>query len=239
MKLLLSIKNFEDLNFQADEFVLGYEKYCSFAAGYFSYSEIKQTSLSHKVWVLMNALINEDEIENAKQELDRLMELGVGFIIQDIGLLSYLVNHYDLSKIIFNPYTLICNTEDLKAYQGLGVTVFVSNVATNIETLLSHKTVLQVYGYLPIYQSYRKVLSLYEKGHDVRLPSHDLFLKENTRDELYHSLENEYGTVVFNHELIDEIDEKNTKAKYWFIDSLYLRKEEIKNALERARLCRK
>ena len=80
MKLLLSIKNLEDFNFQADEYVLGYEKYCSFAAGYFSYSEIKQASASHKVWILINALINEDEIENAKQELDRLMECTRDYI---------------------------------------------------------------------------------------------------------------------------------------------------------------
>ena len=239
MKLLLSINNLSQLDLPVDGYVLGYEKYCSFAANYFSYDEIKKASESHDVWVLINALINEDEIDNAKQELDRLMSLGVGFIVQDIGLLSYLVKHYKKDKIIFNPYTLICNKEDLKAYQALEITVFVSNVATELEALLGEKTALEVYGHLPIYQSYRKVLSLYEEGHEVTLPEHDLYLKENTRDELYHTLENKHGTVVFSSDLVDEINERNIKADYWFIDSQYLSEEEIKTAIERARLCRR
>ena len=239
MKLLLSIKNVEQLSFPVDGYVLGYEKYCSFSSGRFSYEEIREICKSHNVFVLMNALINEDDLEDTRKELDRLMGLGVSFIIQDVGLLSYLLKSYEKSKIIFNPYTLICNRDDLSAYLDLGVTVFVSNVATDKETLLARGTALQVYGYLPIYQSYRRVLSLYEEGHKVRLSSHDLYLKENTRDDLYHTLENEYGTVVFSPEVVNEIDDKNMDADYWLIDSMYLSDEEIKNAIERARLCKK
>ena len=240
MKLLLSIQNLEQLNCDADEFVLGYERHCSFASHYFLHEEIIEASKNHKIWVLMNALINEDELDLAISHIKELMEYGVGFIVQDIGLLSFLVKHYDLEKIIFNPYTLICNSEDLKAYQALGVTVFVSNVATDKERLLGDKTALEVFGYLPIYQSYRKVLSLYEKGHDITLPSHDLYLKENTREDLYHTIENDYGTVVFNHMVNDEIDEKYINAEYWFIDSFYLSDQEIESVLERARkLCKR
>ena len=118
--------------------------------------------------------------------------------------------------------------------------MFVSNVATNKELLLGDKTALEVFGYLPIYQSYRKVLSLYEKGRGVSLPGHDLFLKENTREDLYHTVENDYGTVVFNHMVNDEIDEKYINAEYWFIDSLYLSDKEIETALEKVRkLCKR
>lgn len=240
MKLLVSINKLEQLSLNADAFVLGYEKFSSFAPALFSYAQIKEACMKKSVFVLMNSLINEDELKIAIKEIDRLKELGVGFIVQDIGLLHHLIKTYDKTKVIFNPYTLICNVEDLKEYQNDDITVFVSDVATDKKELLGDKTALFVYGYLPIYQSFRKVLSLYENGHDISLSEKDLFIKENTRDDLHHIIENEFGTVIFDSKVCDEIKIENLKADYWYIDSSYLLDKEVETAIKRVRdLCAK
>lgn len=225
-KLLIGVSSFKDLSLEAYGYVLGYEKYTSFASSTFSYEEIKSIK-DKNVYILMNALIHEKELIEAKKEIDKLIPLGVNFIVQDIGLLHYLLSKIDNKKVLFFPYTWICNKEELEAYYDkYHVDINISNELTLLEMkeiLSCGHGIVNLFGYTPIYQSYRKILSLYEIEKHVKVDK-SLYLKEHTREDKYPVIENEYGSVVFRsypNSYLEDYDYIN-KAEYLFVDSFHV-----------------
>ena len=164
-KVLLGIKDLKDIEkYPVDGYVLGFEKYTLFAPKCFSYDEIRSIKEKEKIYILLNALIHQDNLDDLKDELNKLVKLDVNFIVQDIGLLSLIQELNISNQVIFNPYTLISNTNDLLTYKELTKAVIGLSNQLSINEIISlsknDDTFLMIYGYEPIYQSYRKVLSL-------------------------------------------------------------------------------
>lgn len=239
--ILVSICDIKDINIiPSDGYVLGYEKYTFFAPNYFSYQDIKNVKTDKKIFIILNALLHENDIDGFKNEVIKLKELGFGFIVQDLGALSILIdNNVDLDKIIFNPYTHICNLNDFKAYKNafnvtLGLSTQLS--AEEIRNIIKkeEKAFIEIYGYEPIYQSYRKVISLYEEARNISFKKEKLSIREDTRDELYPILENKYGSVIFNYKKVNLVKDKGSlsEAKYFYIDGTDSSKEEINEVIK-------
>ena len=92
---------------------------------------------------------------------------------------------------------------------------------------------ITIFGHTPIYQSYRKVISLFSAHHQTNAPKETL-IKEDTRDEKHHIVENEYGSVIFSSEPIDLLKDINRleDAKYLYIDTSYIDDEKVNELLE-------
>ncbi|MCH5172258.1 MAG: hypothetical protein J1F31_05485 [Erysipelotrichales bacterium] len=236
-QVLISVKSLDDLKIKADGYVMGYNKFTLFAANYFSFKDIKTAAKEKKVFVLLNALIHQNKLNEFKKEIDKLCELNVCFIFQDVGALQYLKTKIDSSRIIFNPYTLICQQDELEAYLlNSDVTFGISNEITlfdTYKTLRSGKGFLLAFGYAPMYQSYRKVLSLYENYIGRNFRRDDLLLKEDTRNEFYHVTENKYGTVIFRPYIISYLENMShiLNAKYLFLDSNFIDGHKFKKVI--------
>ena len=171
-KILVSIDNLNKLPSQADGYVLGYEKYTFFAKHHFSFEEIKSFKESQKIYLLLNVMLHEKDVEDFRLEIEKLSSLNINFIVQDLGIVEILKRYVDTSKIIYNPYTLVCNLEEFRVYkENLGATIGVSSQLSidNLERFKGN-SFITLYGYVPIYQSYRKVISLYSTYHDVNAP---------------------------------------------------------------------
>ena len=233
-KILISIDDLTSLP-TADGYVLGYEKYTFFAKKRFAFEEIKVFEEQEKIYLLLNAMLHESDVEDFKVEAKKLSDLKVNFIVQDLGMVEILKSFVDKSRIIYNPYTLVCNLEEYKTYQEyLGVTIGVSSQLSidNLENFVGD-SFITIYGYTPIYQSYRKVISLFSEHHEVNAPKETL-IKEDTRDNLHHIIENEYGSVIFSSEpanLLNDIS-RLENTKYLFVDLNYIDDQKIKELLK-------
>ena len=234
-KILVSIDNLTNLPKHADGYVLGYEKYTFFAKKRFSFDEIKIFKDPRKIYLLLNVMLHEKDVDDFRKEIEKLSLLDVNFIVQDLGMLEVLKRKVDASRIIYNPYTLVCNLDEFRAYHdNLGVTIGISSQLSldNLERFKGDSFVT-IYGYIPIYQSYRKVISLYSSYHNEDAPKETL-VKEDTRPDKHHILENEYGSVIFSSEPVDltgDID-RLKDAKYLFIDVNYIDDQKIEEILE-------
>ena len=234
-KILVSIDNLNKLPSQADGYVLGYEKYTFFARHRFSFNEIKSFNEPQKIYLLLNVMLHEKDVEDFRLEIEKLSSLNINFIVQDLGMVEILKRYVDTSKIIYNPYTLVCNLEEFRAYQeNLRVTVGISSQLSldNLERFKGN-SFITLYGYVPIYQSYRKVISLFSTYHEVNAPKETL-VKEATRDDKHHIIENEYGSVIFSSEPVDLVGdiERLKDVKYLFIDTSYVDDDKINQILE-------
>lgn len=234
-KILVSIENLNNLPKQVDGYVLGYEKYSFFAKHRFSFEEIKAFKEPRKLYLLLNVMLHEKDVDDFRNEVEKLASLDINFIVQDLGMVEVLKRKVDASRIIYNPYTLVCNIEEYRAYhENLGVTIGISS-QLSIDNLERFKgdCLITLYGYIPIYQSYRKVVSLFSSYHNENAPKETL-VKEDTRPDKHHILENEYGSVIFTSEPVDLLSEINRlkDAKYLFIDANYINDQKIEEILK-------
>lgn len=234
-KVLISINNLNELPSHVDGYVLGYEKFTFFAKRCFTFEEIKSIEEQNKLYLLLNVMLHEKEVEDFKLEIEKLVQLDVNFIVQDLGMEELLKSKVDSSRIIYNPYTLVCNLKEYKTYQEyLGVTIGISS-QLSLDNLENYKgdSFITIFGHTPIYQSYRKVISFFSIHHQTNAPKETL-IKEDTRDEKHHIVENEYGSVIFSSEPIDLLNDINRleDAKYLYIDTSYIDDEKINELLE-------
>ena len=242
-KVLISISSSKDLNLKADGYILGYQKYTSFAAGYFSFEEIKEISKNKNIYLLLNSLIDEDSLEDFKKEFNRLVKLDINFIVQDMGALAFLSSLISKERIIFEPYTLICSRSDLITYKDIfGVGVMIANnlkEQEKIELINNESAGILVFGHYPIYQSYRKLLSLYQDYKNVNYAKETpYFLREDTRNDYYPIIENEHGSFIFSHDIVDLSNHLKQlfNAEYWILEKNFVDEESFLKALDAANL---
>ena len=237
-KVLISIKNIEDLSLKADGYVLGYEKFTLFASHSFKYEELLKIKQLDKVYLLLNALIHQDKWEEFKKEADKLTKLPINFIIQDIGAFNYIKEIVGPDRVIFDSSTLICNKQDFETYQNvLGSKIAISSCLSFDETkeiCSLGNSLVKVFGYVPIYQSYRKVLSLYEDEKSIKINGENINLREDTRPNLYSIIENEYGTTVFSSKIISYLGKLKEldNVSIIFADSYNIEDESFKFVLD-------
>ena len=241
-KILVTVNSLYDLNLAADGYILGYTKFTSFGAKRFSFIEIEEISRKKEIYLLLNSLIHEDNLQIFKKEADKLASLNICFIVQDFGALSHLCRVIPANRIIYNPYTTICNSDDLITYnKSFGVVTSITDNLSLLEKINltnSGDVLLLIYGHYPIYQSYRKVISLYEDYKNVQInKSKNISLKEDTRNDLYPLIENEYGSFIFSNDKVDLTDDldKLNNAKFFVIDSFNSSLEKTKEILLKAR----
>lgn len=228
-KLLINVKNSKDFNIEAFGYVLGYKKFTFFTSKYFSYSFIKKYAKNKNIYVLLNALLHESEINSFKNEINKLIQLPINFIVQDIGILNILTELISPKRIIFMPYTLICNYLDAQSYAKLGISAICPSNEITIEDtdIISQyaPVMLNAFSYVPMYQSYRKIISLFAEYKNISFNKSHLCLKEETRNDFYPVIENKYGSVIFRPYITSYINELNnlSHAKFIYIDHLFIK----------------
>lgn len=230
----LEINNKNDLlKFNAN-MVVGYTNYSAFAGLILSLDELKEIKNKEKIFIILNALIHQKDLENFKKEITPLVDLGFNFIIQDLGALSYIYSiKKKETKIIYQGYTLISNDDDFKALKDIfDIDIFL-NHELNKDELINFKNkenaLITIYGYTPIYQSYRKIIDLFEEYRDIKASDNKpIFLKEDTRDDMFPVIRNQYGTFIFRSKPLNRLDYLNELKDYknLYITFLFLNEEE-------------
>lgn len=209
MKLLadlLSIKKVANYN------VDGYIASCSYLSCHngrcFTYEEIKTLSEIKKnknklLIVNIDRIIEEDEIEEVYNYIDKLLALDIDyFIYGDFAILRYFIKKKLTNKLIYDPKTLITNYHDADFHNKYNSLVSINNELTleEIKEVAKAKnTMMEVYGFHQMFYSRRALLSNYGKfkGIDNNFLNEQFIIKEENRDFSYPIFESKHGTFIY------------------------------------------
>ncbi len=191
-----------------DGFILG-TIYSSYSEDVYSLEELKTLiiechDLKKEVMLKVDALIEEKEVSALYSFLESLESLSIEYyLFSDWSIYTYFKDKTKVSKLIFYAPTLMCNEKDAKIIHQLGMQSVLSTEETLTELKQNSKDssmVLFGHGYLPIFYSKRKLLSLHKKHvHQELNPPYPLqYLKEELRNELYPIYENNRATFIFS-----------------------------------------
>lgn len=240
----------EKINEYVDGYILNIEKLSTLSTNTYSVKEIKEikNKTNKKVFVRINKNILNSEIELLDEYINKLNEIDIdGIMFYDLSIL----NKKDKIKadLIWDSEHATTNYLTINYYQKEGVVgTYISSDITKDDILKIRQKTNQilftnVFGYLPIFNSFRPLIENYKKTFNLNSENNYYLEKENKRykiiekpnntfmysDKIFSALEyiNEYKNIeyfVFNSIDIDDdtfIDVLKNYKDYNYINNLF------------------
>lgn len=198
-----------------------------------------------KVYVLINKIFKDDELEKLEVFLTKLKKAKVdGIFFTDFAVFM-LAEKIEMSdKCIFYHETFLRNTYDILTYQESGIKKIICSKDMHLKDIkLLPKEKKDTYGiicfgYIPLYESQRKILTHYISMNKLPksiIHSTTLSLKEHTRDDRYKVIEQEGVSSIFDSKVysyLSYIKELSENINMFIVDSLFFETSYIKEVVE-------
>lgn len=175
----------------------------------------------------INKMIYPNETEALEQFILKYKDDAI-FLVTDLACV-YIAKKYNiLDKIIYDPQTMITNYLDLQAFnsynfKAIGMSLEIPfNDVCHSQELVNAPLFYQVFGYRLMFYSKRKLLTLYEQKANIKAHSHNLFIKESTRNDYFPIIENKNGTMIYRGYLINLLNQDLKNINYQYLESLYI-----------------
>lgn len=240
MKLALHLNNvqylYDYLSMGVELFIVG-GKYSAQNVLNLSIDELKEVKdkcNDRKVYVLVNGLYDEREIEDLTVYLKQLNNIGIdGLLFQDFGVLTIVKENGYSFDMMYSPETLNTNGMTLDVLSQYGVTsAFVSRVIPIEEQLLikqqcSIPLMVQGHGVEYIAASKRQLLSTYKEATHKDFHSDisgKIVLKPRNSEFECYIYEDSRGTHVVSSSRLYTLDLLNTLEvfDYLYIETLMM-----------------
>lgn len=218
-------------------FVVGTKYFSCRQALSLDYQELKDLNeqlKDKKLWVLVNTLIEEHNLDELVDHLAKLDEIKIaGILFQDFSVLQICKeNNYNF-EMIYSPDTLNTNQATLNYLKTLGInSAFLAREIPLDEKMMiakntDLKTMVQVHGVEYMAYSKRKLLSNYFKetgiDHGVLIDD-NLTIQANAVDYRCHIYEDKFGCHVLSEKQLCTLDILSNFScfDYLYFESLFI-----------------
>lgn len=218
-------------------FIVGTKYFSCRQALSLDYQELKDLNeqlKDKKLWVLVNALIEEHNLDELVDHLAKLNEIKIaGILFQDFSVLQICKeNNYNF-EMIYSPDTLNTNQATLNYLKTLGInSAFLAREIPLDEKMViakntDLKTMVQVHGVEYMAYSKRKLLSNYFKetgiDHGVLIDD-NLTIQANAVDYRCHIYEDKFGCHILSEKQLCTLDILSNFScfDYLYFESLFI-----------------
>lgn len=238
MKLIVSLNSKEYLSdfksMGVDTFIVGTKYFSCRTSLELDYPDLIEISMTSNVYVLVNALIEEHNLDKLKEHLLALSKTNiVGLIFHDFAVLQ-LVKELNLSfDLIYNPETLNTNYQTLEILKQQGISgAFLAREISledknTIASKTTLKTMLQIHGVEYLAYSKRKLVTNYAEyiNRDIN-PSIDnnIEIIANNTNFPCHIYEDKFGSHILSKQQLCCLDIMSLLGEfdYLYIESMYI-----------------
>ena len=245
-----SKKQIEDLMNYVDGFIIGLKDMSVNLPTYFNLFEIKEISeLLHKnkkeLFVSLNKNMHNNDLEYLKEVLLEFEKYHInGIIYYDVGIIN-LKQELKLKKdLVFSEEHAVTNFATINYWNNMGAKyAYLSNEITLNEIIDIHKNsnsklFVQVFGYVPIFVSERKLITNYKKYFNIKNDSELYFIEKE--EKKYPILEDKYTTQVYADYILSAIEEieklKQENIEYVVYNSFNINEEIFDYIIKREKI---
>ena len=206
-----------DLMNHVDGFIIGLKDMSVNLPTYFNLFEIKEISEllkqnNKELFVSLNKNMHNYDLEYLKEVLLEFEKYDItGILYYDVSIIN-LKEELKLKKdLVFSEEHAVTNYTTINYWNNMGAEyAFLSSEITLNEIIDIHKNsnsklLVQVFGYIPIFVSERKLVSNYKKTFNIKNNS-DLYYIEKEGNK-YPILEDKYTTQVYTNYILNAIEE--------------------------------
>ncbi len=192
---------------------------------------VKQVNHRMKVYVLVNQLYHQHQIEKLKDFLEKLNDIKIdGILFQDFGVLNIckcLGVHY---QMMYAPDTLNTNHQTLNTLCKLGIDeAFIARELPldQIQQIVSQTNIpcmVQIHGVQYISYSRRKLVTNYLEYIHQKMDTdynQNLFIKVKNDETYSHIFEDEFGTHILTRNELCTLGIEMC-AEYGYIETMYM-----------------
>lgn len=223
--------NLYNLNeLDVDGFIVGLKDYSVYTSYDLDLDSIKELSnkIKKELYISINKPLYTNEIELLKPILKELSTLKInGIMFDDIGIIN-IAKDLDLN-LIWNQMHHITNSNTINFWSKRGIKGSVLSTELMLDDFINIKKntntdiFIYLYGYLPMFESSRELLTNYFKYINKTKENDLYYLYEKERNKYYKIYEKYNNTYVLE-DLIDGIEEyniiKENKIDYVILNGL-------------------
>ena len=229
----------ENLMNYVDGFIIGLKDMSVNLPTYFNLFEIKEISeLLHKnkkeLFVSLNKNMHNNDLEYLKEVLLEFEKYHInGIIYYDVSIINLKEELKLKNDLVFSEEHAVTNFATINYWNNMGAKyAYLSNEITLNEIIDIHKNsnsklFVQVFGYIPIFVSERKLISNYKTYFNIDNKS-DLYYIEK-EEKKYPILEDKYTTQVYADYILSAIEEieklKQENIEYVVYNSFNINEE--------------
>lgn len=198
---LTYIKDYQEIGVSA--LMVGNDEISSRHAIHLSFGKMVELSENFDVFVLMNQLYPERELENIEEWLRKIKNTNIrGIVFQDFGLLEMALNLDLHQEMMYMPETLNTNGMTLNDLSQRGVnSAFLAREIplediTHIAQTVHLPLCVQVHGVMYMAQSFRHLISNYARENDLDLNDDIYSLKVKDNPLKAWIFEDKFGTNI-------------------------------------------
>lgn len=241
MELVVKVNKLEDIYVMnnADAYLVANRHFSYRFVESFCINKIRKVKTyckqnNKKLYVLVNKIFKDHELEKLKEFITKLIKVDVdGIYFADFAVFMIAKELNASEKCIFYHETFLRNSYDITTYQQLEIKKIICSKDMNKEDIQhlpknnKDNYGILCFGYIPLYQSERKILSHYvslNKLDKNLIKSFNLSLKEATRDDLYKVIQQEGISSIFDNKVlsyINHVNELKENIDTFIIDSLF------------------
>lgn len=223
-----------ELSTKCDGFILGVNEYSVNMPINFSLDEINDivnqlTVNNKKVFIALNKNIHNNELENLKDILLYLNNLNIsGILYYDIAVVNLVKKLNIKIPLIWSQEHLTTNYATCNFWNDNGVQgVYLSNDITldeiiNIKKQTKMNLFVCLFGYLPMFASYRHLVNNYLNTFDLQSKNSKQYIISKENND-YTIIDNSLGTFVYSANILNGIDEyiklKDSDIDYIILNS--------------------
>lgn len=236
----------KDINLYPDEtdgfmgYILGVEDYSICFGINYSVDEIKEIRSKYtnkKIFVSLNRVIFNNELEDYKKVLQELDNIGLdGIIVGDIAALTYnLSSNIILDQLHLNNSYLTIKHYSNNGVDGIVITNDITKDDINIIKEENKDTILfkQVFGLPHLSTSRRHLASNYLKYFNKKNNSNIHLIKEDNIGDYYYVVEDKFGTHIMDSKPLNLLGEiHNIKSDYFIIDDYLIDNIDIEELID-------
>lgn len=235
-----------DLLDNVDGFIIGLKDMSINMPTYFSLFEIKEINeilkeKNKKVFVSLNRNMHNKDLDYLKEVLIEFENMKIdGIFYYDVSLINLKQEMNLRLNLVFSEEHSVTNYATINYWNMMGAeAAYLSNEITldeiiEIKRNSNSSLFVQVFGYVPIFASERKLITNYLKQFDLESTGNKYYIeKENKK---YRILENKYNTEVYSNYILNAIDEikklNEEEIEYLVFNSFDIDKDIFKHIIK-------
>lgn len=228
-KLLVKINNDNELMYSCEGYVLGVDGFSICFGKTYSLEEIKnikEQNNNKEIFVSLNRVIFENELETYKEILNKIDDLNLdGIIVGDIAALTYnLKTNVILDQMHLNNSYLTVKHYMNNNASGIVLTNDITLNDINEISKQNKNSILfkQVFGLTHLSTSRRNLVTNYLKHFNLESKSKYHIIKEENKEDFYYVYEDYFGTHILNGNPINLLKYINDLSVSYFIFDSFL-----------------
>lgn len=231
-KIILKINDPNNMQYPVNGFILGLD---DFSVGFnktvdvSSIKKIRKEYIDKEIFVSLNRVVFNHELETYKSILKELDNIGLdGIIAGDVSILTYnLKTNIILDQMHLNNSYLSINHYYNNGCYGAYLTDDITLSEINeIKKNTKAKLFKLVFGYSILSLSKRKLVSNYKEFFNKDYDSSSYFICENNSSNYYPIVENNFGTIILSSKPINLLSIIDTlHVDYMVIDDYKINKD--------------